>query len=306
MSLDIEFLTGPGAGRRMSLAGPLITFGRDADNTLMLTGSAVSRKHGELRLDNGQWTLVNLSANGTTLNRKTVTAKPVVLKSQDVVGVGGEALFRVVLPVNAADQTEAGAKPAATPADEARRVMARKTRLWIGLAAYMLLMLVVIAVALTSRSQEAKRVEFAKELTAPQIEAEICKEIKLPPDEFKATTRLKEATELFERHRDDLAVLYQAHRAFQESLAYAGKKEFDGVTQLNFLAARSKLVSAITDTYQKAYARLGSGDYSEAGELFQQITEIFLDRSSALYQNAERNHLLATKEALRLKRGKRK
>ena len=62
--------------------------GRERDNDVVLLDLKSSRHHAEVKLDDGQWVLVDLgSANGTLLNNKPVI-QPSPLKHGDRIGIG--------------------------------------------------------------------------------------------------------------------------------------------------------------------------------------------------------------------------
>lgn len=64
------------------------TLGRGPTNTIILPDTFASTEHAQISLRNGQWWLDDRqSRNGTTINDLPIT-KPVVLTSEDVIGVG--------------------------------------------------------------------------------------------------------------------------------------------------------------------------------------------------------------------------
>ena len=77
--------------------GKTYTIGRGVDNDLVLTDIAVSRKHFDVRHDNGAWVLADRgSGNGTLVNARIEDA-PFMLASGDVIETGNTA-FRFDLP----------------------------------------------------------------------------------------------------------------------------------------------------------------------------------------------------------------
>jgi len=93
-------------------AGKTYTVGRGIDNDLVLTDLAVSRKHFDIRYDNGSWMLADRgSGNGTLVNARVEDA-PFVLTSGDMVEIGNTA-FRFELPVVIPDAPAASSVDAA-------------------------------------------------------------------------------------------------------------------------------------------------------------------------------------------------
>ncbi|HLL23641.1 MAG TPA: FHA domain-containing protein [Kofleriaceae bacterium] len=77
--------------------GKTFTIGRAIDNDLVLTDIAVSRKHFDLRHENGAWIVVDRgSGNGTVVNG-TIEDQPFVLMNGDAIEIGNTA-FRFEHP----------------------------------------------------------------------------------------------------------------------------------------------------------------------------------------------------------------
>ncbi|MEO7732393.1 MAG: FHA domain-containing protein, partial [Kofleriaceae bacterium] len=89
---------GNDAGQALEVRpGKTYTIGRGVDNDLVLTDIAVSRKHFDVRHDNGAWVLADRgSGNGTLVNTRIEDA-PFMLASGDVIEIGNTA-FRFDLP----------------------------------------------------------------------------------------------------------------------------------------------------------------------------------------------------------------
>ena len=82
-SLDVV-----GEGRRVLLTGEPVTVGRDVENDVVLDDRRVSRRHAEIRLRLGRYTLYDLqSTNGTYVNGRRVAE--VVLSNGDRIAIGG-------------------------------------------------------------------------------------------------------------------------------------------------------------------------------------------------------------------------
>jgi len=89
---------GNDAGQTLDVrAGKTYTIGRGLDNDLVLTDIAVSRKHFDIRHENGSWVLADRgSGNGTLVNDRIEDA-PFMLAGGDVIEIGNTA-FRFELP----------------------------------------------------------------------------------------------------------------------------------------------------------------------------------------------------------------
>ncbi len=89
---------GNDAGQTLEVRpGKTYTIGRGIDNDLVLSDIAVSRKHFDLRSENGAWVLADRgSGNGTLVNNRLEDA-PFMLASGDVIEIGNTA-FRFEQP----------------------------------------------------------------------------------------------------------------------------------------------------------------------------------------------------------------
>lgn len=82
------FLEVPQERRRLALGAEPLTVGRDPENDLVLDDRRVSRRHAEIRLRLGRYTLYDLqSTNGTFVNGRRVAE--VALSDGDRVQIGG-------------------------------------------------------------------------------------------------------------------------------------------------------------------------------------------------------------------------
>ena len=80
-----------GAGRRTVLSGSRVLVGRSRDCDVMLDDPNVSRRHAELRHENGQWVVADLaSTNGVKVNGRRVQEAP--LSPGDEITLGLEKL----------------------------------------------------------------------------------------------------------------------------------------------------------------------------------------------------------------------
>jgi pSer/pThr/pTyr-binding forkhead associated (FHA) protein len=83
---------GPNAGGRFVLDQPVTTAGRHPGSTIYLDDVTVSRRHAEFRMENGNFSVVDVgSLNGTYVNREPVESAP--LSDGDEIQIGK---FRLV------------------------------------------------------------------------------------------------------------------------------------------------------------------------------------------------------------------
>lgn len=83
---------GPAAGRGFDLRSSPFAIGRDDTNDLVLPDTAVSRRHAQIQVVGGRWTIRDLgSSNGTLLNQQPLES-PQPLHGGDLVFVGGSVL----------------------------------------------------------------------------------------------------------------------------------------------------------------------------------------------------------------------
>ena len=80
-----------GGERTVTLGSPTVTIGRLADCDVVLTDKGASRKHAQLRLREGTWTITDLgSTNGTRLNGQTIQSRD--LTDGDRITVGSTVI----------------------------------------------------------------------------------------------------------------------------------------------------------------------------------------------------------------------
>lgn len=85
------FIEVPAERRRVALSAGPLAIGRDPDNDLVLDDRRISRRHAEIRLRLGRFTLYDLdSTNGTYVNGRRVAE--VVLQPGDRIQIGGTEL----------------------------------------------------------------------------------------------------------------------------------------------------------------------------------------------------------------------
>lgn len=122
-------LEGPHAGSRFAVPATGISFGREADNDLVLTDEKISRRHARIMSANGQLVLEdNKSRNGTFVNNQRVSR--VELRDGDRVALG----VNLFLIQPATEDTDALPKPDAVEATivSPRAPLMRTTAIQVG------------------------------------------------------------------------------------------------------------------------------------------------------------------------------
>lgn len=283
--INLQLLIGSAAGRHSSFDQDLITFGRAEQSDLSVAESFVSRRHGEIRFENDQWMLYNLSSNGTVLNRKKITTRPQPLKAGDTITVGDRPVIRVGFDL------EPSVQPAISPTADptSSSPLSGRTKLWIGLSLYVLVMFAgILAVRLVLNRSEKATASGPPEWTAAQIENDIIRPRSNPLDQARADQALHQATQLYFQREVNPVNIYHCFAAYQESLAFSGKEDFDNPTDiLRFREVQAQLVERITGKYQAAVATLLSGQYRKADQAFDKLIELYPNQASNLYENMQ-------------------
>ena len=283
-------MSGAGAGRRTTYSEPPITFGRDAQCTIVIEDEFASRQHGEIRFEQDKWILKNFSSNGTRLNRKQVKDKPIAIKSGDTISIGKTKVFNVTVIADA-DTAGAGAESTQIETDaEENRIAARRMKLWIGIGVYMVAMLgLFIFLKVNSSGPNTKVTPMPSQLTADEIASDIRAELVRTESPSEAQTAREAAESLFPHRNESLKMLFKVHENFREALAYSKKSQFENpTTDIDFRTAQSELIEAVTKKYNHAYTKLGQNDYRNAAIEFSQIIEFYMDDESRLINNVEK------------------
>jgi len=77
-----------GGGRRNVLSGSRVVLGRSREADIVLQDPNVSRRHAELRREDGGWQIVDLgSTNGIKVNGRRVANQPLSAGDQITIGV---------------------------------------------------------------------------------------------------------------------------------------------------------------------------------------------------------------------------
>src|SRR6266849_261454 len=106
---SIRFLTGPLAGSTFQISKPLITFGREPGNDIVISDPTVSRQHARLVNNAGQWSIEKLaSQNVVTVNQHII--QQAVIADRDTIGLGTGTTFLFLI---SSPQSPAGQQPLA-------------------------------------------------------------------------------------------------------------------------------------------------------------------------------------------------
>jgi ABC-type multidrug transport system ATPase subunit/pSer/pThr/pTyr-binding forkhead associated (FHA) protein len=131
---SIRFLTGPLAGNTYQISKPIITFGRDPGNDVIISDPTVSRKHAHMMINAGQWSIEKLAEqNVVTVNQQNV--QTAVISDRDTIGLGTGTTFlflmsspqasaeqRPVMPVNTAQRPAPQTPPVAAYSGQQQQV----------------------------------------------------------------------------------------------------------------------------------------------------------------------------------------
>ncbi len=303
-SIRITLLTGPGAGREATFTQSPITFGRDSGNTLMIAETFVSRQHGQIEKTDGDWMLVNQSPNGTKVNRANITTKPRKLRSGDVVAIADTQVLRVTLgdaPADARDDD--GGKAPASAATDGKQPLSKRTKLWIGLAAWWVGMLLILAffITLNNGGGPGPEVNAGAELTSDQIRAAIEAPPRTQvPNQASARQWLSEARKLTGSLQSAPGNVYKAYEAYRNVLAFSGKDRLeDPLDELRYQDVTKRLTQEVIQRYQTAMNRFRGRQYDAAARDFSEITELYHEPGSLIFDNAQKHAIIARDNAKR-------
>lgn len=293
--LHIQILSGPDVGKRLMVDQSPVTFGRESDNTVVLDLPTTSRRHGELRVEGGQWLLINHSPNGTRLNGKAVR-KPRVLPQRAEIAIGDDLVMHIQVQASLAGPGREGGAgggegssvSAATPPPERR--LSGRHKIWIGIGAYLLLMVgLFIFFSTLDRSDESQADAAVPELSGEVIRAEIRTPLpKQPPDARRAREAILEAQEMFALVDVEVDALYRAHVSYQRALAYTrGDMLDDPVDQRRMGVIQQRLATEVVQRYQRAYNMLRSRQYDTAAQGFRDLLAFYPNPQSEVFRNAQ-------------------
>ncbi len=302
-AIQVELRDGPTAGQRLVFDHGPITFGRADDNALVVVHPSASRRHGEIRFTDGRWRLIVHGSNKTTLNGRRVSRRPKPLTDQDVVAVDGTAVFGVMLaqPARAAGAADDKTRPT-------RPRLTRRSKLWLGIGVYLVIMLALFIFLFSLRARNADDVAHAQRLTEVQIIREIRQPLP-PQDPYEAQMRLwlERARSLHERLEARPDQLFKTYRAYQRAIALSPEGRLDeGGDLLQFEHVRKLLIERVVRQYRDAYGTLRSHQYEQAYDAFAGVMQTYADDNSVLYRNALKHQSVARRLMDRSKQNRRR
>lgn len=312
IALQVEYLTGPNAGRKLLMREPCITFGRSTERSLPIDLPFISREHGEFRYDNGRWLLVNHSNNGTLLNGKPVTHKPRQIKGPCTIAIGDQDVFRVEPRTGGPDESthvQDTAQTASSPApdnDSTPKDQAGKAKLWIVIGVFWLVAFGFIAFATFNRADNSTASpsdHLPKPITAQQIRIEITAlPDKSTPDERRAAQALAQAHEFYALIARRPDAIYNAYDAYRTALSYTRGDSFDDPQdQRSFYVLQKRLIAGVTRRYESATHLMQSRQYKAADLAFKDLRTFYPAPDSRLFKDALQREA-AARDALNKRR----
>ena len=295
--LQIQLYVGAAAGRRARFERSPITFGRDPSNLLVIEDEHISRNHGEIRFDQGQWILINHSANGIKVNKKTIKTKPRPIQSGDEVSIQKTLLFSITIEPVEFDHGESSlvdpVNDPANPNNQGGPGARKKKKLWMGMAAYMGgLLLLIIFLATLGGGDGKKNQDNIPELSREQIKAIIREKLpEKPHRDDRYEDAVKRANDMATQTDMTIDGLYKQYDLYRTAIQYSEKNAFKKKDQTNtayaFTNVQNKLADVINKAYEDAIIKLKRGDDQGAFKAFQKLLEIYPDTSSELYKNCQ-------------------
>lgn len=293
-SIQVHILAGRGAGKRVLVSDPSITFGRSANCSIIVDLPHVSREHAALKFEDGDWWLVNYSPNGTQLGRKNVRNKPLRVTAGEVsvIAIGGEAICEVTpqvvaQPTDAEDAEGAGAAAGATGPG-----MTRRAKLWVGIGIYLLVMLGLAIFFSTLRSSdENQSVANVEAMSQQSIRDEIREPLPArPPEPARMREYLDIADQELALEASEPDALFRANEAYRLAAAYAGDDGFtDPLHERQAFIVEDRLVAEVTAQYERAFNLLQARQYGPAADAYRKLLAIYpADSDSELRRHIER------------------
>ena len=309
--LEVTIHAGPTAGQRIRVNRSPAAFGRDPENALVLGLPTVSRVHGELRYDNGRWSVVNLSPNGTKVNRRAVGKKPRQLEDGDQIIIGNEAVMTVATratdddsAVEMSEDRDIGAAPAPVQ----RQKMTARTKLWMTIIGFWA---IVGLTVLFYEGGSSPVAEGPKDLPVLS-ESDIATAIREPqpkrePSPRNAVEHFDEAQAYYQSIGADPQNAFRAFDSYKTALSYAYGDSFTNprddwggkttaelaIAGKRYLELEQQLIRDVTRLYEDAVGKLRDGRLSDARQAFERVYKLYSDSSSEIYRNAQRQRDLA-------------
>ena len=307
-TLQVHITAGAQAGARLQLNQSPITFGRSPECTLILDVPVVSRQHGELMIDEeGQWVLVNHSANGTRVGRKKATKKPVPLTDGASITIGDTEVFRVHLTQETADaaaaQQDYEEDNADQPAQHAPGAGAKgKSKLWIGIGVWVAVCIGLMIFLATLSGNDNKPSNTGGGIYYPgqEIDDMDGEEAGLTairrmlaedpeyqdPNASRYSDHLDKAGRAADQGMDEL---YTAYRHYQQAISYSQDRDRPFENQndvLRYDRVIDELTQIIYIRYLEAWRLHDKGDYKRAASILEELRLKY-------YRNDDPNDTLA-------------
>ncbi|MEM9882606.1 MAG: FHA domain-containing protein [Planctomycetota bacterium] len=308
--LEVTIHAGPQAGQRVRVHQSPAAFGRDAGNALVIDLPTVSRVHGELRLEGGRWVLVNVSPNGTTLNRKTVGRKPRPLTDGDSVVIGDQAVMSITLREGgeAIDVTKDNLD--ATPEAQRRAPLTPRAKLWLSIFGFWAVVFVLAFVFIGLGGEDTGNGNHGGVPTLD--DAAIAAAIRAPlreqePSPRNAARHLDEAQANYQLIAADPKYAFDALIAYKTALSYARGDAFNdprddwsghtaaelAIAQNRYRQLEQRLIEDVTRLYKDAVGKLSDRRYGEAKLAFERVFRLYDDPRNEVHRNALQQRDLA-------------
>lgn len=302
-SVQVRILSGSAAGTRLRVEKDTVTFGRSPDCDVTIDQSFVSREHGRLTRGEKGWVLENHSPNGTLVAGKRVTRKPRPIAPGQTVAIGNEDVFEVIslgdAPAPAEGESDA-------PPGQEKQPMAGRTKLWIGIGAYMVLMLglFVFFSTMSDGGEASDGLDRLPAMTEGEIRAAVSEQIrstvpKQPPDSRLAREHANRALAYYNQRATNPQAWINALQQYRLALSYTPGHELPDIEhERRYIEVRDHLIDEITKRYYNAYNLLYNRDLERADEQFRELLRIYHAPGTPLYQQIQ-DHWDTTKAQLR-------
>lgn len=299
-SMQLQIIRSGGQVRRETFGAGPVAFGREADNQIIFSETYVSRKHGVFHQDGDVWLLENLSDNGVFINGKRLKKKPVPVNAGDVIAIGDQDIFKIEAflgsgPTSSLPADSTVSKTSAAPAASAPSAASRKTRLWLSLAGFwvvVLALLVFVQPLLVSKEDTGPQ-NRTKELSPEELKQYV--RLKPPeiagnvqPNERRSREAITQARDIAARLDARIDAPFRAYRAYQKALAFSGKVMLDDSQDMRrFTLIEDQLIEGVTSRYYDGYAKLRAQNYRDAEGVFRELGQYFPEPLNPLMKNVE-------------------
>jgi len=296
---ELEFIEGPQAGQSVRLSRPCTTIGRSKASDVVLEDAFASRTHAKILADEGGFVLVNLSRNGTRVNKKRVKERR--LRDGDVISMGAATKIRyvvraspsaVISHVSSEDEPLAGGllgedEPAQVPTViHTRRSLLRRPKVLIGLGLY-LAGIAALAVWLSFRSGGGVP-SRPQTLTRSQIAELLDQRLDRPFDVQRARQELARARDLAVVAVSDATKLYPALAAYQRARAYS-QRELAPEDRRQYEQLRQLLADKIYEYYLQGRQRTETKRYRDAQRQFRIVLRLLPDEKHPINANVRKH-----------------